>query len=78
MTGLTESLLALARADADALGMTMQPTDLNELADSVVGQSGAVGRRHRASPCAPSLADQPVEASADPIRRSAHSPHPAG
>jgi K+-sensing histidine kinase KdpD len=41
MTELTESPLALARADADALEMTMRPTDLNELARSVVEQSGA-------------------------------------
>jgi heavy metal sensor kinase len=70
MTGLTESLLALARADADALEMTMQPTDLNELARSVVEQSGAVasdtGIALRAV-----TPDHPVEAHADPsgIRR---------
>jgi heavy metal sensor kinase len=42
MTELTESLLALARADSGGLGMTMQLTDLNELARSVVDQNGAV------------------------------------
>ncbi|HEY1341424.1 MAG TPA: ATP-binding protein [Bryobacteraceae bacterium] len=41
MTELTESLLTLARADSDALEMTLRPTDLNELARSVVEQSGA-------------------------------------
>ena len=39
MTALTESLLTLARADADGLGMTMQATDLNELIHSVVQQN---------------------------------------
>jgi heavy metal sensor kinase len=42
MTTLTESLLTLARADADGLGMTMQPTDLNELVRSVVQQNTAL------------------------------------
>ena len=41
MTELTESLLTLARADSEALEMTLRPTDLNELAQSVVEQSGA-------------------------------------
>ncbi len=39
MTALTESLLTLARADADGLGMAMQSTDLNELVLSVVQQN---------------------------------------
>jgi heavy metal sensor kinase len=39
MTGLTESLLTLARADADALEITVGSADLNELARSVVEQS---------------------------------------
>jgi heavy metal sensor kinase len=42
MTALTESLLTLARADADGLGMTMQSTDLNELIHSVVQQNAAL------------------------------------
>jgi heavy metal sensor kinase len=42
MTTLTESLLALARADSGALGMTLQPTDLNPLIDSVVRQHAAI------------------------------------
>ena len=42
MTGLTESLLTLARADADGLGMTMKSTDLNQLVHSVVQQSVAL------------------------------------
>jgi heavy metal sensor kinase len=64
MTGLTESLLALARADADALEMTMQPTDLNELARSVVGQSGAVASDTGIAVRAVTP-DHPVEAPAD-------------
>lgn len=42
MTTLTESLLTLARADADGLGMTMQATDLNELVRSIVQQNAAL------------------------------------
>jgi heavy metal sensor kinase len=65
MTELTESLLTLARADSDALEMTMQPADLNELAQSVVKQSCAAaadaGVDLRAD-----MPDHPVEASADP------------
>jgi heavy metal sensor kinase len=65
MTELTESLLTLARADSDALEMTMQPTDLNELAHSVVKQSCAAaadaGVVLRAD-----TPDHPVEASVDP------------
>jgi heavy metal sensor kinase len=41
MTELTESLLTLARADADSLEITVGSTDLNELARSVVEQSDA-------------------------------------
>jgi len=41
MTELTESLLTLARADADTLELNLRPTDLNQLARSVVDQSGA-------------------------------------
>ena len=64
MTELTESLLTLARADSDALEMTMRPTDLNELARSVVEQSGAAAADagvalHALTP------EQPVEAPAD-------------
>src|SRR5204862_5672363 len=40
MTELTESLLTLARADDEALEITMGPADLSELARSVVEQSG--------------------------------------
>jgi signal transduction histidine kinase len=70
MTELTESLLALARADADALEMSMQPTDINDLVRSVIGQSDAVAADtgialHIVTP------DHPVQALADPsgIRR---------
>ena len=42
MTALTESLLTLARADSDGLGMTMQSTDLNDLVYSVVQQNAAL------------------------------------
>ena len=42
MTALTESLLTLARADSGGLGMTMQPTDINELIHSVVQQNAAL------------------------------------
>jgi heavy metal sensor kinase len=41
MTELTESLLTLARADANALEITVGSADLNELARSVVEQSDA-------------------------------------
>jgi two-component system, OmpR family, heavy metal sensor histidine kinase CusS len=64
MTDLTESLLTLARADADALEMTIQPTDLGELARSVVEQSGAAA----ADACVTLRAltpGQPAEAQAD-------------
>jgi heavy metal sensor kinase len=70
MTELTESLLALARADADTLQMTMQPTDLNELARSVVNRSGAAAAETGIALRA-ITPDQPMEAPADPsgIRR---------
>jgi heavy metal sensor kinase len=70
MTELTESLLTLARADADTLEMTKRPTDLNELAHSVAEQSGAVAAETGITLRA-ITPDQPVEATADPsgIRR---------
>jgi heavy metal sensor kinase len=70
MTELTESLLTLARADADALAMTMQPTDLNELAHSVVEQNGAVAAETGVTLRA-LTPDQALEAPVDPsgIRR---------
>ena len=66
MTELTESLLTLARADADALEMTLRPTDLNELTRSVVEQSGAAAADagialHAITP------EHPVEAPADAL-----------
>lgn len=42
MTALTESLLTLARADADELGMRMEPTDLNQLVTSVAQQNAVL------------------------------------
>jgi heavy metal sensor kinase len=70
MTALTESLLTLARADADGLGITMQPTDMSALAHSVVEQNGAfaAGRGVTLNAVTPA---RPTDASADPsaIRR---------
>jgi heavy metal sensor kinase len=70
MTELTESLLTLARADADTLQLTRQPTDLNQLAHSVVEQSGTVAANTGIALRA-ITPDQPVVATADPsgIRR---------
>jgi two-component system, OmpR family, heavy metal sensor histidine kinase CusS len=39
MTALTDSLLTLARADARGFELTLGPTDVNEVVDSVVSQS---------------------------------------
>jgi heavy metal sensor kinase len=41
MTELTESLLTLARADSDRLGLTIEPTDLNECVQAAVQQNAA-------------------------------------
>jgi two-component system heavy metal sensor histidine kinase CusS len=64
MTALTESLLTLARADSDGLGMTMQSTDLSELIHSAVQQYAALaiekGVTLRAAATQP-----PVRAAAD-------------
>jgi heavy metal sensor kinase len=64
MTALTESLLTLARADSDGLGMTMQSTDLSELIHSAVQQYAALamekGVTLRAATTQP-----PVRAAAD-------------
>jgi heavy metal sensor kinase len=64
MTALTESLLTLARADSDELGMSLQSTDLNELVHSVVQQNSAIaaGKGVALRAVAP---DQPARASAD-------------
>jgi signal transduction histidine kinase len=64
MTELTESLLTLARADADALEITIGTAELNELARSVVEQSGAAAADagialHAVTP------ERPVEAPVD-------------
>jgi heavy metal sensor kinase len=42
MTGLTESLLTVARADAGGMEMALAATDLNELVSSVVRQNESV------------------------------------
>ena len=64
MTAITESLLTLARADSDGLGMTMQSTDLSELIHSAVQQYAALaiekGVTLRAAATQP-----PVRAAAD-------------
>jgi heavy metal sensor kinase len=64
MTGLTESLLTLARADADGLGMTMRSTNLNELIDSVVQQNAALALEKGVT-LRGVTAEQPVVATAD-------------
>jgi heavy metal sensor kinase len=64
MTALTESLLTLARADADGLGMTMQSTNLNELIVSVVQQNAALALEKGVTLRA-ITAEQPVVATAD-------------
>ena len=64
MTALTESLLTLARADADGLGMTMRSTNLNELIDSVVRQNTALAHEKGVTLRAVT-AEQPVVATAD-------------
>ncbi len=64
MTALTESLLTLARADADGLGMTMQSTNLNELVDSVVHQNAALAIE-RVVTLRAVTAEQPALANAD-------------
>jgi two-component system heavy metal sensor histidine kinase CusS len=64
MTALTESLLALARADADGLGMTMKSTDLNELILSVVQQNAALAMEKGVTLRAVT-AEQPAQAAAD-------------
>ena len=64
MTELTESLLTLARADAGGLGMTMQPTDLNELVHSVVQQNTALAMEKGVTLRAVT-AEQPAQAAAD-------------
>jgi heavy metal sensor kinase len=64
MTTLTESLLTLARADADGLGMTMQSTDLNELVHSVVQQNAALAVEKGVTLRAVT-AEQPAQAAAD-------------
>jgi len=73
MTALTESLLTLARADSDGLGMTMQFTDLNDLVCSVVQQNAALAMEKGVTLRAVT-AEQPAQAAqaaADPsgIRR---------
>jgi two-component system, OmpR family, heavy metal sensor histidine kinase CusS len=67
MTVLTESLLTLARADADGLGMTMRSTNLNELIDSVVQQNAALAL-DRGVMLRAVTAEQPVVATADVSR----------
>jgi signal transduction histidine kinase len=64
MTELTESLLTLARADADGLGMTMRSMNLNELIDSVLQQNAALALEKGVTLRAV-LAEQPVLAMAD-------------
>jgi heavy metal sensor kinase len=64
MTDLTESLLTLARADANGLGMTMQSTDLNELVHSVVQQNAALALEKGVTLRAVT-AEQPAQAAAD-------------
>jgi heavy metal sensor kinase len=64
MTALTESLLTLARADADELGMAMQSTDLDELVHSVVQQNSALAIEKGVTLCAVT-AKQPARAAAD-------------
>jgi heavy metal sensor kinase len=64
MTALTESLLTLARADADGLGMTMRSTNLNELIDSVVLQNAALALEKGVTLRAVTT-EQPVVATAD-------------
>jgi heavy metal sensor kinase len=64
MTALTESLLTLARADADGLGMTMRSTNLSELIDSVVQQNAALALEKGVTLRAVTP-EQPVVATAD-------------
>ena len=45
MTELTESLLTLARADSDSLGLNMKPTDLGEVAHSVATQNAPLAEQ---------------------------------
>jgi heavy metal sensor kinase len=70
MTALTESLLTLARADADGLGMTMQATNLNELVLAVVEQNTAIAMEKGVTLRA-ATADRPAWVAVDPsgIRR---------
>jgi len=73
MTALTESLLTLARADSDGLGMTMQSTDLDQLVHSVVQQNAALamekGVTLRAVTAGPPAQAAQAAADASGIRR---------
>jgi heavy metal sensor kinase len=70
MTELTESLLTLARADADSLGFGMKPTDIAEVAHLVVGQNATIAEQ-RGIALRNGRSGGPMEVNADPsaIRR---------
>jgi heavy metal sensor kinase len=70
MTELTESLLTLARADADSLGFAMKPTDIAEVAHSVARQNAAIAEQ-RGIALRDGGSGGPIEVNADPsgIRR---------
>ena len=70
MTELTESLLTLARADADSLSFAMRPTDIAEVAHSVARQNAAIAEQ-RGIALRDGGSGGPIEVNADPsgIRR---------
>jgi heavy metal sensor kinase len=65
MTELTESLLTLARADADSLGLTMKPTDLAEVAHSVAIQNAPIAEQRGIA--LRNGGGGPIEVVADPL-----------
>jgi heavy metal sensor kinase len=72
MTELTESLLTLARADANSLSFAMKPTDIAEVAHSVARQNAAIAeQRGIALRDGDGGSGGPIEVNADPsgIRR---------
>jgi two-component system heavy metal sensor histidine kinase CusS len=70
MTELTESLLTLARADADSLGFVMKATDIAEVAHSVATQNAPIAEQ-RGIALRNSGSGGPFEVNVDPsgIRR---------
>jgi heavy metal sensor kinase len=65
MTELTESLLTLARADGDSLGLTMKPTDLAEVAHSVAIQNAPIAEQRGIA--LRNGGGGPIEVVADPL-----------